>query len=64
LTPREREVVCLIARGEKNRQIAQQLFISDRTVAVHVQNILRKLDVENRTQASAIAFQFGLCTGQ
>ena len=61
LTKQERKILCFIARGEKNRSIAESLFISERTVAVHVQNILRKLNAENRTHASAIAFHAELC---
>ena len=61
LSAQERRILCMIVRGEKNRQIAEQLFISERTVAVHVQNILRKMDADNRTHASSLAFHAGLC---
>ena len=61
LTKQERKVLCHIAAGETNQQIADNLFISNRTVAVHVQNILRKLDAENRTHASALAYLAGIC---
>jgi predicted ATPase/DNA-binding CsgD family transcriptional regulator len=61
ITHQERNVLCLIADGNTNRQIADQLFISVRTVAVHVQNILRKLDASNRTHASALAHLAGIC---
>ena len=61
LTKQERKVLCLMAAGETNHQIGNNLFISNRTVAVHVQNILRKLDAENRTHASALAYLAGIC---
>ena len=61
LTKQERKVLCHMAAGETNQQIGDSLFISNRTVAVHVQNILRKLDAENRTHASALAYLAGIC---
>jgi DNA-binding NarL/FixJ family response regulator len=54
LTAREREVFELIARGARDREIAQQLVISQSTVKKHVQNMLRKLNVRNRAQAIAL----------
>jgi DNA-binding NarL/FixJ family response regulator len=60
LTPRETEVLRLLAEGGSTATIAQQLFISPRTVGTHVQHILAKLGVENRTQAAAYAFRNGL----
>ena len=59
LSERELDVLQFIARGLSNREIAAELVISDRTIAVHVQNILRKLHVANRTQATLIAIQEG-----
>lgn len=53
LTPREREVLALVAEGRSNRQIAEELFISVKTASVHVSNILAKLDLTSRTQAAA-----------
>ena len=50
LTEREKEVLRLIANGSNNREIAQQLFISEKTVKTHVSNILGKLNLEQRTQ--------------
>jgi NarL family two-component system response regulator LiaR len=60
LTPRELEVLKLIARGLSNQQIAAELIISERTARTHVSNILSKLNLENRTQAAFYAFQEGL----
>jgi DNA-binding CsgD family transcriptional regulator len=54
LTDRERDVLALLASGDSNRQIARALFISDRTVAVHVSRILDKLGVRNRTEAATV----------
>jgi DNA-binding CsgD family transcriptional regulator/tetratricopeptide (TPR) repeat protein len=55
LTPREAEVLTLVARGYTNREIAQTLVISVKTAGVHVSHILRKLDAPNRIEAAAIA---------
>jgi DNA-binding NarL/FixJ family response regulator len=55
LTPRESEVLRLIAKGMPNREIARELFISERTVKFHVSSLLAKLDAENRTEAVAVA---------
>jgi len=55
LTGRELEVLELVAEGATNRAIGQSLYISERTAAVHVSSILRKLGVENRVQAAALA---------
>jgi DNA-binding CsgD family transcriptional regulator len=49
LTPREREVALLVASGLTNAELARRLYISPKTAAVHVSNILRKLDVASRT---------------
>ncbi|MBW8737925.1 MAG: AAA family ATPase [Streptomyces turgidiscabies] len=61
LTERESQVLALLSKGESNRQIARSLFISDRTVAVHVSHIFSKLGVRNRTEA-AIARTHQLAT--
>jgi DNA-binding CsgD family transcriptional regulator/tetratricopeptide (TPR) repeat protein len=57
LTPREREVLALVADGRTNRQIAEALFISAKTASVHVSNILAKLGVANRGEAAAVAYR-------
>jgi DNA-binding CsgD family transcriptional regulator len=60
LTARELEVLKLIARGLRNAQIAERLFVSEKTVDHHVSAILRKLDVGNRGEASAEAVRLGI----
>ena len=60
LTPREREVLTLVAEGRTNRQIAEALFISNKTASVHVSNILAKLGVANRGEAAAVAHRLRL----
>ncbi len=57
LTPRELEVLALLARGRKNSEIADALFVSERTVKFHVSSILGKLGAENRTEAARIAIR-------
>lgn len=60
LTNRELEVLTLIAQGYINNEIADILFVSDRTVSTHISNILNKLHLANRTQAVIYALQEGL----
>ena len=60
LTPREADVLTLLARGRTNRQIGAELYISEKTASVHVSNILAKLGVGSRTEAVAVAAQRGL----
>ncbi len=60
LSPREIEILKLVAQGLTNEQIGNQLFISSRTVGVHVTNILEKLNLSNRTQAALYALKIGL----
>jgi DNA-binding NarL/FixJ family response regulator len=60
VTARELQVLRLIAAGKSNREIADELFISEHTVARHVQNIFAKLDVSSRAAATAFAFSHNL----
>ncbi|MDQ3661938.1 MAG: response regulator transcription factor [Actinomycetota bacterium] len=57
LSPREVEILSLVAKGKSNRAISSELVISERTVARHMSNIFNKLDVTSRTAASAFAFE-------
>jgi len=57
LTQREYEVLMLIAEGHNNKEIAEELFISEKTVKNHVSNIFRKINVSDRTQAAIYAFK-------
>ena len=59
LTPRESEILALVAEGRTNGEIGKQLFISTKTVSVHVSNVLGKLDAGSRTEAAAIARRRG-----
>lgn len=63
LTARENEVLALLAEGRSNREIADQLFISAKTVSVHVSNILAKLGAAGRTEAVAVARRQGMLAG-
>ncbi|TVL94271.1 helix-turn-helix transcriptional regulator [Streptomyces sp. SAJ15] len=63
LTPRERDVLRLVAVGRTNRQIAEELFISPKTASVHVSNILAKLEVSGRGEAGALAHRLRLVDG-
>ncbi len=60
LSPREREVLQLLTQGQTNREIAQQLIVSVSTVKIHVEHILAKLGVSDRTQAAVRAIELGL----
>ena len=64
LTPREREILVLVAHGKSNRDIAEALVISERTARTHVSNVLNKLGLASRTQAALWAVREGLVTGQ
>jgi DNA-binding CsgD family transcriptional regulator len=60
LTPREREVLALVAEGRSNRQIGELLFMAESTAGVHVSNILAKLGVARRSEAAVVAHRMGL----
>ncbi|MGH9133324.1 MAG: helix-turn-helix domain-containing protein, partial [Ilumatobacteraceae bacterium] len=60
LTPREAEVLALVGAGRTNRQIGDALYVSDKTASVHVSNILRKLGVNSRVDAAAVAQRLGI----
>ena len=60
LSGREREVLALVAQGRTNREIGERLFISQKTVGVHVGNILAKLEVSGRVEAAAVAIRLSL----
>src|SRR4051812_35864452 len=60
LTPRERQVLALVAGGATNREIGAHLYMAEKTASVHVSRILAKLDVRSRTEAAAVAHRFGL----
>jgi DNA-binding NarL/FixJ family response regulator len=62
LTDREQEILALLAGGARNRDIADTLFISERTVKVHVANVMDKLEAKTRTEAVARAIKLGLLT--
>jgi DNA-binding NarL/FixJ family response regulator len=64
LTPRELEVLRLVAQGKTNREIAEQLTIAAGTVKLHVEHIIAKLGVSDRTQAAVRAIQIGLLHGE
>jgi len=60
LSPREQEILALLAQGRSQREIASTLVISPKTVATHIQHLLGKLGAHSRAQAVALAFQLGL----
>ena len=60
LSGREREVLVLLAEGRTNREIGERIFISQKTVGVHVGNILAKLEVSGRVEAAAVAIRLGI----
>jgi two-component system nitrate/nitrite response regulator NarL len=61
LTPREREILCLLANGQSNKVIARNLGISDGTVKLHVKAILRKLKIHSRVEAAVMAVEQKFC---
>lgn len=60
LTPREREIIVMLARGASNKEIARLLDLAESTVKIHVQGILRKLNLASRVQAAVYAVEHGL----
>jgi DNA-binding NarL/FixJ family response regulator len=64
LTERETEVLRLVAQGQANKQIAASLHIAEKTVKIHVSNILSKLGVQSRTQATLYAIRTGLVSSE
>ncbi len=60
LTPRERTVLTLVAQGRTNRQVGAELFISEKTVSVHVSRVMAKLGASSRTEAVSVAYGRGL----
>lgn len=60
LSPRERDVLQLVAAGKRNREVAAELYLSEHTVNFHMRNILQKLHLRNRAQAAAWAVRAGL----
>lgn len=63
LTVREREIVQCLARGESNKEIARRLDVAESTVKIHVQNILKKLNLTSRVQVAVYAVEHGLHDG-
>ena len=64
ITPREREVLLLIARGRSNSEVAEELHMSSATAKTHVSRLLSKLGARDRAQLVVIAYESGLTTGQ
>lgn len=60
LSPREKEIIVKLARGDSNKEIARELSLSESTVKIHVQGILRKLNLASRVQAAVYAVEHGL----
>lgn len=64
LTTREREIVQCLARGESNKEIARHLDVAESTVKIHVQNILKKLNLNSRVQVAVYAVEHGMNEGE
>lgn len=60
LTDREKDVLLLVTRGYTNKEIAQELFLTEFTIKSHLLNIFKKLNVKNRTKATLVAMQMDL----
>jgi two-component system nitrate/nitrite response regulator NarL len=63
LTPREKEILACLARGESNKSIARTLDVAESTVKIHVQNILKKFNLSSRVQAAVFAVGYGMGGG-
>ena len=63
LTPREREILCLVAAGLTNRRIAERTFTEPSTVRRHLANLYEKLGLHNRVEATRYALDHALCAG-
>jgi two-component system, NarL family, nitrate/nitrite response regulator NarL len=63
LTPREKDILACLARGESNKIIARTLNVAESTVKIHVQNILKKLGLSSRVQAAVFAVEHGMVSG-
>jgi two-component system, NarL family, nitrate/nitrite response regulator NarL len=63
LTPREKEILVCLARGESNKSIARTLCVAESTVKIHVQNVLKKLNLTSRVQAAVFAVEHGMVSG-
>ncbi|SHH84199.1 response regulator [Pollutimonas bauzanensis] len=64
LTPREKDTLACLARGESNKMIARSLDVSESTVKIHVQSILKKLELSSRVQAAIFAVEHGVVPGK
>ena len=60
ITHREREVLYWVSHGLNNKEISERMYLSEKTIKNHVSNILRKLDLDDRTKAAAFAWEEGL----
>lgn len=63
LTPREKEILACLAKGESNKNIARTLDVAESTVKIHVQNVLKKLNLTSRVQAAVFAVERGFTSG-
>jgi len=64
LTPREMEILCHIAKGQSNKEIARDLGITAGTVKLHVRAVMKKLNVQSRVQAAVLAISESMCEGR
>ncbi len=60
ISPRERDILALLARGASNKEMARELQLAESTIKIHVQNILRKLNLSSRVQAAVYAVEHGI----